>query len=52
MERPLVNILQNGEIKVKHQIWAVFYLVYRMYKKKTDFGQLIINLSNETGNPL
>ena len=34
MERPLVNILQNGEIKVKHQIWAVFCLVYRMYKKK------------------
>ena len=24
MERPLVNILKNGEVEVKHQIWAVF----------------------------
>ena len=24
MERPLVNILKNEEVEVKHQIWAVF----------------------------
>ena len=27
MERPVVNILSNGEVKVKHQIWAVFSFV-------------------------
>ena len=24
MQRPLMNILKNGEAEVKHQIWAVF----------------------------
>ena len=24
MQRPLLNILKNGEVEVKHQIWAAF----------------------------
>ena len=31
IERPLVNILYN-EGEVKHHIWAVFHLVYRVSK--------------------
>ena len=42
MERPLVNILYN-ESEVKHQIWAVFHLVYRVRcVEVTNFGQFII----------
>ena len=27
MEIPVVDILSNGEVKAKHQIWAVFSFV-------------------------
>ena len=34
MEKPLVNLLQSEEVKVKRQIWAVFYFVYRMCRNR------------------
>ena len=35
MEIPLVYKLQNGEVKVKHQIWADFsFGVQNVYKKQ------------------
>ena len=52
MERPLVNILKSGKVKVIHQIWAVFFISFTESVEETDFGQLIISLSNESGNPL
>ena len=52
MERPLVNILENGEVKVKHKIWVVFFIWSTECVEKTDFGQLMISLSNEAGNSL
>ena len=52
MERPLVNILENGEVKVKHKIWVVFFIWSTECAEKTDFGQLMISLSNEAGNSL
>ena len=50
MERPLVNILENGEVKVKHKIWVVFFIWSPECVEKIDFGQLMISLSNEAGN--
>ena len=35
MERPLVSNLQNGEVKVNHQIWAVFWSTECV--EETDF---------------
>ena len=45
MERPVVNILSNGEVKVKHQIWAVFSFVLQNVEKK----QILDNSSNSFG---
>ena len=37
---------------MKHQIWAVFFISSTECVEETDFGQLIISFSNETGNSL
>ena len=41
MGKPWVNILYKGEAEVKHQVWAVFHVVYKVCRGKY-FGQLII----------
>ena len=30
MGKPLVNVLYKGEVEVKHQVWAVFHVVYKV----------------------
>ena len=42
-----------GKLDQKHQILAVFFIssTETEWRKKTDFGQLIITLPNETENP-
>ena len=47
MEKPLVNVMYNGEVGAKHQI-----LTYKILRKKTDFVQLITSLSNGNDRPL
>ena len=52
MEKPLVNISQNGEVEVKGQNFGCFFTWRTEYVKETDFVQLIISLLNKMGNPL
>ena len=51
MERKLANMLQNGTFGAKYQILS-FFICSTEWEEKTDFEQLVINLSNETGNTL
>ena len=44
MERPLVNILKNGEVEVKHQRWAVFFIWSTECVEETNFWAIYNNL--------
>ena len=37
---------------MKHQIWAASFIWSTECVEERDFGQLTMNLSNETGSPL
>ena len=52
MERPLGNILQNEQVGAKTPNFGCFFISSTEWVAKTDFGQVITTLSNETENPL
>ena len=50
MERTLLKTLQSNEIGAKHEISAVFYLVF-ICAEELDFWKLVISLLSKTENP-